>query len=438
VAAALVAAQTATKPTLICCRTVIGYGAPKKQGTHGVHGAPLGAEELAATKAALNWPHGAFELPEEVKARWLEAGRRGSATRKDWEGRVAALDDDAAGMLADALNGFLTPALEKSLADLRAKFETDKPKMATRQSSETVITAITAAQSNLIGGSADLTHSNLTKGKSQKPVTPGDFSGNYIHYGIREHAMGAVMNGLAAHGGFIPYGGTFLVFSDFARPSIRLSALMGLRSIYVMTHDSIGLGEDGPTHQPVEHLPSLRAMPNLAVFRPADALETLDCWTLSLQRRDGPSLHALSRQALPALDRSRARGGVEQGAYVLREAAGARDVTLLATGSEVALAVSAAEALEQEGIRVAVVSMPCFEIFRAQDSAYRKQVLGQAPRIAIEAAGITGWHEWLGDDGQFIGMKGFGASAPADQLYAHFGITQAAIIAAAKTLNRRT
>lgn len=435
---ALSAAQSSDKPTLICCRTVIGYGAPKKQGTHGVHGAPLGAEELAAAKAQLGWNHGPFEVPEAISASWLSAGQRGSLARKEWEHRVAELDDDASGAFGDALNGFISAELENALADLRATFERDKPKIATRQSSELVISAITAAQSNLIGGSADLTHSNLTKGKAQKPVTPDDFSGSYIHYGIREHAMGAVMNGIALHGGFIPYGGTFLVFSDFARPSIRLSALMGLRVVYVMTHDLIGLGEDGPTHQPVEHMASLRAMPNLTVFRPADALETLESWSLALHHTGGPSLLALSRQALPTLDRSRqGAGNAAQGAYVLREAKGPRAVTLLATGSEVSLAVAAADKLEEQGIATAVVSMPIFELFRAQDKAYRQQVLGSAPRIAIEAALVSGWHEWLGDDGQFIGMQGFGASAPADKLYAHFGITAEAVVKAAQQITGR-
>ena len=432
---ALADAQTTDRPSLIACRTVIGFGAPKKQGTAGVHGAPLGPDELAAAKAHLGWTYGPFEIPDGLRAEWLEIGRRGNAERQAWEQRVASLDDDASGAFGDCLNGFVGAGLTKAMAELRARFESEKPKLATRQSSEAVISAITAAQPNLIGGSADLTHSNLTKGKSQRPVTKDDYSGNYIHFGIREHAMGAVMNGLALHGGFIPYGGTFLVFSDFARPSIRLSALMGVRVIYVMTHDSIGLGEDGPTHQPVEHLASLRAMPNLNTFRPADALETLDCWAEALNDRSRPSLLALSRQALPSLDRSlMGTGDVSRGAYVLRETPGPREVTLLSTGSEVSLALAAADRLAEVGIAAAVVSMPCFERFRAQEASYRAQVLGKAPRVAIEAAAIAGWHEWIGEAGGFVGMPGFGASAPASQLYEHFGLTEEAIVKAARRL----
>ena len=289
--------------------------------------------------------------------------------------------------------------------------------------------AITQVAPNLLGGSADLTHSNLTLTRAQQPVRPGAYGGTYIHYGIREHAMAAAMNGIALHGGFIPYGGTFLAFSDYSRPAIRLAALMGVRVIHVMTHDSIGLGEDGPTHQPVEHLAALRAIPNLLVFRPADAIETAQAWDCALRAARQPSVLCLSRQALPVLDRSfAAENPVARGAYVVSEPEGPRDVTLLATGSEVAIAVAAAQLLRRRGLHAAVVSMPCFELFAAQPRDYRAKILGQAPRIGVEAAIEGDWRRWLGEDGEFVGMTGFGASAPAGELYAQFGITAEAVV----------
>jgi transketolase len=308
------------------------------------------------------------------------------------------------------------------------------PNVATRKSSEMALSIINATLEQTVGGSADLTHSNLTLTKDLKPIAPGKFDGRYLHYGIREHAMAAAMNGIALHGGFIPYGGTFLVFSDYARGAIRLSALMRQRVIYVLTHDSIGLGEDGPTHQPVEHLAALRAMPNINVFRPADAVETAECWELALQSRATPSAMCLSRQNLPTVRRDASRNLSARGAYILRETTGPRDVTLLATGSEVEIALAAADALNSAGIQAAVVSMPCWELFEAQDTGYRAAVLGTAPRIAIEAAVRFGWDRWIGDSGQFIGMASFGASGPAPELYRHFHITSEAVVDAVMRL----
>jgi transketolase len=337
----------------------------------------------------------------------------------------------------DALIG--SQAFAKAIAEIKGELATTAPKIATRVASQKVLERLVPALPALIGGSADLTTSNGTRTKHHTPVTSQDFSGNYIHYGVREHAMAAAMNGMALHGGIVPYGGTFLVFTDYCRPAIRLSALMGVRVIYVMTHDSIGLGEDGPTHQPVEHLAALRAIPNLNVFRPADAVEVAECWQLALAAAKTPSILALTRQAVPAL---RSDGAAENrsanGAYVLAEAPdGARDVTLLATGSEVGVAMEAREVLAKEGIGAAVVSMPCWELFAGQSVAYRAQVLGSAPRLAVEAAVGQGWERWLGEDGSFIGMSGFGASAPAAKLFEHFGITAGQVAAAARQLIKR-
>ena len=434
IGAALAAAQGADRPQLIACKTTIGFGAPGKQGKASAHGEPLGADEIKGARQTLGWPYGAFELPEAVLAAWRGAGRRGAAARQAWEerarGRPRLLD-------ADALIG--GQALKTAIAEIKGEFATRPPKIATRVASQQVLERLVPAVPALIGGSADLTTSNGTRTKHHKPVTPQDFSGNYIHYGVREHAMAAAMNGMALHGGIVPYGGTFLVFTDYCRPAIRLSALMGVRVIYVMTHDSIGLGEDGPTHQPIEHLAALRAIPNLNVFRPADAVEVAECWELALAAAKTPSILALTRQAVPAL---RSDGAAEnrsaKGAYVLAEAhAGARDVTLLATGSEVGVAMAAREALAKDGIGAAVVSMPCWELFAEQNVAYRAQVLGSAPRVAVEAAVAQGWERWLGEGGSFIGMAGFGASAPAAKLFEHFGITATHVAAAARQLIKR-
>jgi transketolase len=421
------------KPSLIACRTTIGYGAPTRAGTAKAHGEPLGAAEISGAREALGWAHAAFEVPDAVLDAWRSAGARGSVARKAWEKRLAGARPSVREAFEHGQSGDVSAAAEQAIAALKAKLAAEKPKLATRQSSQKTLEALLPAIPELVGGSADLTGSNGTKIAEQATVTREDFSGRYIHYGVREHAMAAAMNGIALHRGLIPYGGTFLAFADYSRPAIRLAALMGIRVIHVMTHDSIGLGEDGPTHQPVEHLSALRAIPNLLVFRPADAVETAECWLAALENQGGPSLLALTRQGLPALrtddtaENLSARGG-----YLLREPEGRRDVTLLATGSEVSLAVEAAAALAAEGIGAAVVSLPSFELFARQPKDYRRAVLGDAPRIAIEAAARDSWDRFLSEDDVFIGMSGFGASAPAEALYAHFGITAAKVVEAAR------
>jgi transketolase len=429
IAAALEAAKDDPRPSMIACRTVIGFGAPNKQGKEGAHGAPLGAEENALARKALGWNHPPFEIPQPILESWRQAGGRGASVRADWRKTLAASgkEDDFARFLKAEVAQAIAPPLQA----LRETAAQEKPKLATRKSSENALGAINVATSATIGGSADLTHSVFTLTKGLGVVAPGNFSGRYIHYGVREFGMAAAMNGLALYGGFIPYGGTFLVFSDYARAAIRLAALMGLRVIYVLTHDSIGLGEDGPTHQPVEHLASLRAMPNLNVFRPADAIETAECWELALNAKTTPSVLSLSRQNLPTLERPVTENLSARGGYVLREAEGARDVTIIATGSEVAIALEASKLLAAQGKRAAVVSMPSFELFAAQDEAYRAKVLGKAPRVGVEAAVRFGWDRWLGERSAFIGMTGFGASAPGEALYAHFGITPEAVAKAA-------
>jgi len=430
VAAALSWATRNRKPTLIACRTIIGFAAPTKAGTAASHGSPLGAAEAAAAKSALGWNHAPFEVPEGLAARWQEAGRRGGGTRRSWLKRLAKHPNREE--FDRAIAGRLPEAWHEPLAALRAKQVEEKPKIATRIASQRALEALVPAVPEMVGGSADLTGSNNTNVKGIPSIAPGNFAGRYIHYGVREHGMAAAMNGMALHGGIIPYSGTFLVFADYMRPAIRLAALMRQRVIHVLTHDSIGLGEDGPTHQPVETLASLRCMPNLNVFRPADALETAECWELAVKRADGPSVLALTRQNLPALREEAGENRSARGGYVLAEASGPRRATLIATGSEVHLAMAARATLEAEGIATAVVSLPCWELFAHQDESYRAQVLGQGLRIGIEAAIGMGWERWLGEDGIFIGMQGFGASAPAEDLFRHFGITAEAVVAAAK------
>jgi transketolase len=429
---ALLAAQTSDRPSMIACRTVIGFGAPGKQGKETVHGAPLGADEVARARETLDWPHAPFELPEPILAAWRAAGARGASARAAWETHLAA--SGRASAFAQFLKGDVAAEVAGPLAAFRAQLAQEKPAIASRKSSEMTLGVINAATAATIGGSADLTHSNFTITKGMGSVRPDDFSGRYIHYGVREFGMAAAMNGIALHGGFVPYGGTFLVFSDYARGAIRLSALMGLGVIYVLTHDSIGLGEDGPTHQPVEHLASLRALPNLYVFRPADAIETAECWELALAARKTPSVLSLSRQNLPTLERPVSENLSAKGAYVLREPAGGRQVTLLATGSEVDIALRAADQLATRGVAAAVVSMPCWELFEAQPADYRVAVLGAAPRVGVEAAVRLGWDRWIGERGAFIGMTGFGASGPGPELYKHFGITPEAVAEAAAAL----
>jgi transketolase len=431
IAAAIERARNSDRPSLIACRTIIGFGAPSRQGTEKVHGAPLGSEEAGKTRAALNWSHAPFEIPQAVLAQWREAGRRGHAARRNWIERTRQLGSDSRSPFHDALNRNLPCSYVQAMTALRDDFAAERPNIATRQASQRVIDVIAEALPNLLGGSADLTHSNLTRAKTQRAVQPASFEGSYVHYGVREHAMAAAMNGVALHGGFIPYGGTFLSFADYSRPAIRLAALMNIRVVHVMTHDSIGLGEDGPTHQPVEHLASLRAIPNLLVFRPADAIETAEAWDCALRAQASPSVLCLSRQALPAFRQGGADNLVARGAYVVVEPAHGRDVTLIATGSEVSIAVEAAKALATDDVRAAVVSAPCFELFRQQPREYQAEVLGDVPRIGIEAAVEADWARWLGDAGEFVGMTGFGASAPAETLYREFGITANAVAIAA-------
>lgn len=435
VAKEIAAAKASDRPSLIACKTTIGFGAPTMQGTEAVHGSALGAEEVARARQTLGWPYPAFEIPAGILSAWRGFGARGGKERAAWEKRLAGAEAKVQDAFTAGVSGALPAEFGATVEALKKGFSAEKPKLATRQSSQKVLEALVAAVPNLLGGSADLTGSVGTKTKNYVPVTARNYGGTYIHYGVREHGMGAAMNGIALHRGFIPYGGTFLVFADYSRPAIRLAALMGQRVVHVLTHDSIGLGEDGPTHQPVEHLASLRAIPNLHVYRPADAVEAAEAWAAALTRESGPSAMVLTRQGLPTLRTLHtAENLVAKGAYVLVEPQGGRQVTLLATGSEVSLAVEAQKTLAAEGIRAAVVSMPCWERFRDQPAAYRRQVLGTAPRVAVEAAVRMGWHEWIGPDGAFVGMTGFGASGPGPALYAHFGITPAAVAQAARNL----
>ena len=433
IAAALEAAKREDRPSLIACRTVIGYGAPNLAGTAKTHGAPLGETEIEGTRERLNWPHAAFEIPDDVLAAWRAAGAQGARAAASWRDRLAGHDPAARAEFERRNAGRLPEGWGDRLADLKQGTAAEKPSLATRVASQRALEALTARIPEMIGGSADLTGSNNTKTADLGAVAPGDYAGRYIYYGVREHAMIAAMNGLALHGGVIPYGGTFLAFSDYCRPSIRLAALMRQRAIYVFTHDSIGLGEDGPTHQPVEHLAALRAIPNLLVFRPADAIETAECWELALRSEDAPSVLALTRQNLPTVRSECSENHCAHGAYILAPAPRAREVTLLATGSEVAVALEAQKLLDEQGIAAAVVSMPCWKLFEAQPPHYREEVLGPGSlRIAIEAGVQLGWERWIGSEGAFIGMRGFGASAPCKDLYAHFGITPDAVVEAVK------
>jgi transketolase len=432
VSAALGRAKRSDRPSLIACRTTIAFGAPTKAGTAAAHGAALGAAEIAGARERLGWPSPPFVVPDEIRAKWLAAGRRGAAALGAWRQRLEAAPAEQRAEFLRRQSGELPANWRQAIESVRNKFATEAPKLATRQCSGMVLDALAPVVPELLGGSADLTGSNNTRAKGQKPVAAGDFSGSYMFYGVREHGMASAMNGIALHGGIIPYGGTFLVFADYCRPAIRLAALMEQRVVFVMTHDSIGLGEDGPTHQPVEHLASLRAIPNLMVFRPADGVETAEAWALALAERKHPSLLALTRQGLPTVRRGpQTENRTARGAYVLAESDGLRQVTLLATGSEVEIALAARDALAGKGIAAAVVSMPCWTLFDRQDAAYRAEVLGTAPRVAVEAASPFGWERYLGTGGAMVGMTSFGASAPAEQLYKHFGITAEKVVEAA-------
>jgi transketolase len=430
IGSALSFAMRSKKPTLIACRTIIGLGSPRNAGSAMSHGKPLGREEAAAARAAMRWMRRPFDIPEDLADRWQAVGARGASARRSWLKRLAR--HSQAREFERAMAGRLPDSWHEAVAVLKAQIADTRPCQPTRSASQTCLEALVPATPELVGGSADLTASNLTQAPGMAPMAPGSFGGRYIHYGVREHAMAAAANGLALHGGIIPYTGTFLAFSDYMRPAIRLGAIMRQRAILVLTHDSIGVGADGPTHQPVEHLASFRAMPNVHVFRPADALETAECWELAIRRTEGPSLLVLTRQAVPALRSDPADNRCARGGYVLAEADGPRLATVIATGSEVCIAMTAREILAGEGIGVAVVSLPCWELFERQDEAWRSAVLGGPVRVGIEAAGGFGWERWLGSDGTFIGMPGYGASASQEDLYRHFGITAEAVVAAVK------
>ena len=434
VAGALKAAKNSDRPSMIACRTKIGFGAPNKEGTSGAHGSPLGDEEIAATKAAIGWEGGPFEIPTDVRDAWRLAGLRGVKSRKAWQKRLDDLGNGEKAEFERRIRGDLPAGLDEALIAFKADASKAGDKIATRAASGKVLEVVNGIVPETIGGSADLTGSVNTLTSQLEILNSDNYAGRYIHYGIREHSMAAAMNGMALHGGMIPYSGTFLVFSDYCRPAIRLSALMHQRIIYVMTHDSIGLGEDGPTHQPVEHLASLRAMPGVHVFRPADIVETAECWQLALNRKDGPSVMVLTRQGLATLrDEHNDKNLAQKGGYVLKAASDDAKVTLVATGSEVEIAATAQAMLEADGIPTCLVSLPCWELFAEQSEKYRHRVIApDSIRVGIEAAISFGWERIIGENGTFIGMQGFGASAPANELYTHFGITADAMVEAAK------
>jgi transketolase len=432
VARAIGAAVASDKPTLIACRTIIGFGLPTRAGTAKAHGEAPGAEEIAGARKALDWPYPPFVIPDDIRAAWLAIGARGRSARDAWQARKTTAEADLVRRYETALAGQLPSSLAPSLAELKKKLSLEMPALATRKASELALEIINAQLPSTIGGSADLTNSNNTLTKGMAAVAPGRYGGRFIHYGVREHGMAAAMNGMALHGGVIPYSGTFLVFSDYCRPSMRLAALMKQRVVYVMTHDSIGLGEDGPTHQPVEHLASLRAIPGILVLRPADAVETAECWELALGHQ-GPSVMALTRQAVATLRVAHSDENLSRrGAYELAAADGAAKVTFLATGSEVEIALAARTLLAARNVPARVVSMPSWELFEQQPKTYRDATLGPGSlKVAIEAASAMGWSRYIGSDGIFVGMHGFGASAPYKDLYRQFGITAEAAAKAA-------
>jgi len=434
IAAAITRAQTSDRPSLIACKTTIGFGAPTRAGTAKAHGEPLGAEELAGAKKALGWNYGPFEIPEDVLQAWRNVGKQGATAHADWQSRFDAKPERQRSEFTRRVIERKRPAaLGEAIRQLKDKLVAEPPTVATRKASEMVLEVLVPAMPELLLGSADLTPSNNTRTKGLKEVKPGDFSGRYIHYGIREMCMAATMNGISTHGGFAPAGGTFLCFTDYARPSMRIAALSHTPVVYVMTHDSIGLGEDGPTHQPVEHLAALRAMPNMRVFRPADAIETAECWQLALENTTGPTVLALSRQNLtPVRTVSTADNLCKHGGYELIAPQGEAQVSLFASGSEVEIAVAAHKELAGRGIATRVVSVPSLELLLAQPSERRKAIIGDAPvKVGIEAAVRFGWDAVIGPDGIFVGMSSFGASAPAKALYKHFGITPEAVVEAA-------
>ncbi|GAB2923884.1 transketolase [Paraburkholderia jirisanensis] len=435
---AIEAAQSVTdQPSMIACKTIIGFGFPTKAGTQKAHSDAPGEDEIAGARDILGWRSPPFVIPDDLLDEWRAMGARGATLRREWADRVSEAPASLREEFERRNNGELPSGWKSAIATARREFiESAKP-LATRQASGAVLNHLFAAVPELLGGSADLTPSNNTKATNQVEIRAGDYAGSYVHYGVREHGMAAAMNGIALHGGLIPYGGTFLCFSDYCRPAIRLAAMMRIRTTFVMTHDSIGLGEDGPTHQPVEHLAALRAIPHLAVYRPGDAVETAECWELVMDQPRRAAVLALSRQPLPLL-RSEAStdNRSARGAYVLLDAeGGARKLTLLATGSELHLAVQAREILQRDGVPTAVVSMPCRLLFEEQDAAYKKSVLGEtAARVAVEAAVELGWERYLGTAGRFVGMHDFGESGKIDDVYRKFDITTDAIVRAARAV----
>jgi transketolase len=440
IADAIARAQTSDRPTLIACKTTIAFGAPTKAGTSKSHGSPLGAEEIAGTRKKLDWDAPAFEIPADILDAWRAAGSRGASLRAAWEKTLASKDAAQRAEFERRMQGDLpVKALKDAVAKMRASLAEAPKDIATRTASERVLEVLIPTVPEMVGGSADLTGSNNTRVKDMVAISANNYGGRYVNYGIREHGMAAAMNGMALHGGVIPYSGTFLVFSDYLRPSLRLAALMGERVIHVLTHDSIGLGEDGPTHQPVEHLAALRAIPNLNVFRPCDTVETLECWQLALEAKDRPSVLALTRQNLPQLRRANdADNRCAAGAYEISKAEGEAKVSIFASGSEVSLAVEAQKLLAAKGIAARVVSVPCMDLFLEAPEAVRSALIGNAPvKVGVEAAIRQGWDAIIGSDGLFVGMSGFGASAPYKELYRHFGITAEAIAAAAEDRLKR-
>jgi transketolase len=426
---AIANAKKSDKPSLIACKTTIAFGSPNKSGSEASHGSPLGKDEIIATKKNLGWDYGEFEIPEDILAEWRKIGAQNTAQLNDWQTRLEAQPSDVNNEFERLMSGALPKNWKNAIDELKDQLISDKPNYATRKSSGIVLETLASAIPELLGGSADLSGSNCTKTKNSTPISPDNANGNYIYYGVREHAMAAIMNGLALHKPFIPYGGTFLVFSDYCRPAIRLSALMKQKVAYVMTHDSIGLGEDGPTHQPVEHLAALRSIPNLHVFRPADAYETAECWEIAMELQ-APTLFSLTRQNLPALTKQKpAVSNSGKGAYIVSKEDGELKAVILATGSEVHIAIEAQKILAEQNIFVRVVSVPCFELFDQQNDSYKQETLGNENvlRVGVEAAIELGWHKYIGKDGIFIGMEGFGASAPADKLYELYGITSSNI-----------
>ncbi len=428
---AIAAAQDSDKPTMIACKTVIGFGSPNKAGTNKVHGAPLGADEIAATREALGWDCEPFDVPADIRDAWRIAGLNAAQAHKEWQKRLEAADPELRAEFERRMRGDLPSGFEDAMAAYKKSLAEDPKNVATRKASEMALNVITEAVPETIGGSADLTGSNNTKTPSTVSVTPDDFSGRYMNWGIREHGMASAMNGMALHGGVIPYGGTFLVFADYMRGAMRLSALMEQRVIYVLTHDSIGLGEDGPTHQPVETLASLRAIPNMLVFRPADAMETAECWEIAIKSAHNPSSLALTRQGLtPYRTEYSEENLCARGAYVLSDCDGDAEVSIFASGSEVEIAMAAQAALAEQDILTRVVSVPCFELFEAQSEEYKKDILGAAKvNVGIEAALRMGWDRFIGSDGIFVGMDSFGASGPYKELYEKFGITSDNVVA---------